>query len=75
MRALLDTHVFLWWLYESSRLSGRVREILADRSNVLVFSSAAWELIIKIQAGKLRVPEEPGDFIKGSRCTPWTAFP
>ena len=64
MRALLDTHVFLWWLYESSRLSPRVREFLADGSNVPVFSSAsAWELIIKIQAGKLRIPEEPEDFI------------
>jgi len=64
MTALLDTHVFLWWLYESSRLSVRVREILADGSNTLPFSSASvWELIVKIQSGKLRMPEEPEAFI------------
>src|ERR1035441_8237276 len=66
MRVLLDTHVFLWWLYESSRLSARVRELLADGSNTLLFSSASvWELIIKIQSGKLRIPEEPEAFIVG----------
>src|ERR1035438_1654403 len=66
MRVLLDTHVFLWWLYESSRLSARVREVLADGSNTLLFSSASvWALIIKIQSGKLRIPEEPEAFIVG----------
>jgi PIN domain nuclease of toxin-antitoxin system len=64
MTALLDTHIFLWWLYESSRLSVRVRGILEDESNTLLFSSASvCELIIKIQSGKLRIPEEPEDFI------------
>jgi PIN domain nuclease of toxin-antitoxin system len=66
MRVLLDTHVFLWWLYESLRLSARVREVLADGSNTLLFSSASvWALIIKIQSGKLRIPEEPEAFIVG----------
>src|ERR1039457_1190989 len=66
MRVLLDTHVFLWWLYESSRLSARVCEVLADGSNTLLFSSASvWALIIKIQSGKLRIPEEPEAFIVG----------
>jgi PIN domain nuclease of toxin-antitoxin system len=41
MTALLDTHIFLWWLYESSRLSVRVRGILEDESNTLLFSSAS----------------------------------
>src|ERR1022692_1408203 len=66
MRVLLDTHVFLWWLYESSRLSARVCEVLADGSNTLLFSSASvWALIIKIQSGKLRIPEQPEAFIVG----------
>src|ERR1039458_2114103 len=66
MRVLLDTHVFLWWLCESLRLSARVREVLADGSNTLLFSSASvWALIIKIQSGKLRIPEEPEAFIVG----------
>jgi PIN domain nuclease of toxin-antitoxin system len=64
MRALLDTHAFLWWLYDSARLSARAREILADESNILLLSSASvWELIIKIQSGKLRIPEEPEHFV------------
>jgi PIN domain nuclease of toxin-antitoxin system len=33
MRALLDTHTFLWWVNNDQRLSERVREIIGDGSN------------------------------------------
>lgn len=31
MRALLDTHAFLWWLFDDSRLSPRVLDLMAER--------------------------------------------
>lgn len=58
MRALLDTHAFLWWIADAPGLSDRAREVLADDRNELLFSVAsAWEIAIKVSLGKLEIPE------------------
>jgi PIN domain nuclease of toxin-antitoxin system len=57
VRALLDTHAFLWWITDSPRLSSRVREIIADGRNELFFSAASgWEIAIKARLGRLEIP-------------------
>jgi PIN domain nuclease of toxin-antitoxin system len=57
MRALLDTHVWLWMLSEPERLSAKVQEILADPATELSLSVAsAWEVAIKHARGKLPLP-------------------
>jgi len=54
MRALLDTHTFLWWLTESSRLSEAVRRSIFDPSNdKLISAASAWEITTKHRLGKL----------------------
>ena len=54
MRYLLDTHAFLWWLFDDSRLPVKVREIVADPHNeILVSSASAWEIATKHRLGKL----------------------
>jgi len=54
MRFLLDTHALLWWLFDDPRLSGTVREIVADAGNEIAVSSAsAWEISTKHRLGKL----------------------
>ena len=64
MRVLLDTHVFLWWNEDSPRLSKKARRILSDPGNTPVLSVAsAWEIVIKAQAGKLRLPEEAAAYV------------
>lgn len=53
---LLDTHIFLWWISDSDRLSREVFDIIADASNQIYISSAAiWEIAIKEALGKLKV--------------------
>ena len=37
MRVLIDIHVFLWWVLETPRLTGTMREIIADGSNDVLF--------------------------------------
>jgi PIN domain nuclease of toxin-antitoxin system len=55
VRILLDTHVVLWALADSPRLSVRARELLADAGNECWVSSAsAWEIAIKASIGKFR---------------------
>ncbi len=64
MRALLDTHAFLWWVTDSVRLSRLAREILSNVNNSLLFSVAsAWEIAIKAQLGRLKLPDEPARFV------------
>ena len=53
MRLLLDTHVVLWALADSPRLSLRARELLADPANECWVSAASvWEIAIKVLIGK-----------------------
>jgi PIN domain nuclease of toxin-antitoxin system len=64
LRALLDTHVFLWWISDDPKLPERVREIIGDGGNELHFSAAScWEIAIKAQLGKLDLPRKPDIFI------------
>jgi len=64
MRALLDTHVFLWWITDSPKLSSRAREIISDGGNTLYLSAASgWEMVVKARLGKLELPGNPVAFI------------
>jgi PIN domain nuclease of toxin-antitoxin system len=58
VRLLLDSHTFLWWLADDSRLKDGARRKISDPES-LVFVSAAtiWELTIKAALGRL----ESGD--------------
>ena len=54
VRALLDTHAFLWWLADSGRLSDSARRTIADETNDIVVSAAsAWEITTKYRLGRL----------------------
>jgi PIN domain nuclease of toxin-antitoxin system len=56
VRVLLDTHVLLWALADTARLSSRAREVLTDPDNECWISSASvWEIAIKVALGKYRL--------------------
>lgn len=64
MRALLDTHSFLWWIMDDPRLSRRARSFIADGRNEIFFSAASgWEIGIKAQRNRLRLPDTPEGFV------------
>ena len=66
MRALLDTHAFLWWIAGDERLSARVSQAIADGHNEIFVSAASiWEIAIKARLGRLSIPGYPGKFIGG----------
>lgn len=65
MKALLDTHTFLWWITEDPKLSSRVRRIISNIENEIVISAVSgWEMVIKAQIGRLKFPEDPVRFIQ-----------
>jgi|MudIll2142460700_1097286.scaffolds.fasta_scaffold49214_2 PIN domain nuclease of toxin-antitoxin system len=64
MKVLLDTHTFLWWITDDPKLSLRVRGIISEGENEIFISAATgWEIAIKSQIGRLKLPDEPQRFI------------
>ena len=57
MRLLLDTHVLLWLMEESPRLSASAHSQLVSASAVYVSSASIWEIAIKSRLGKMEDPE------------------
>ncbi|MGH2363450.1 MAG: type II toxin-antitoxin system VapC family toxin [Chloroflexota bacterium] len=56
MRLSLDTHTFLWLLSEPARLAPEAREAIVDAANeVFVSVVVAWEMVIKLALGRLRL--------------------
>ncbi len=50
---LLDTHAYVWAVTAPNELSDRARAAIADVANtVLVSAASAWEMAIKLRAGK-----------------------
>ena len=64
MRLLLDTHAFLWWIFDDPRLSSTARTLSADPSAEILFSVvSAWEIAIKSRTGRLDLPPDVPAFI------------
>lgn len=53
-KLLLDTHIFLWWLFDDAHLPVKIREYIQDVDNIIYVSAAsAWEISTKYRLGKL----------------------
>lgn len=64
MSILLDTHIFLWYITEDSRLSTDVVDAIRDSQNLIYLSAASiWESSIKYQLGKLELPDSPAHLL------------
>ncbi len=64
MRALLDTHTFLWAASDHPHLSPVVKALILDTQNDVFFSSViAWEIAIKFARGKLDLDEPVAAYV------------
>lgn len=53
MQLLVDTHLLLWSVAASKRLSAKARELLTDPENEVLYSAASvWEIAIKSGLGR-----------------------
>ena len=60
MKILVDTHIFLWLVDDSKRLSDRNRQIIHNLDNEIFLSVVSiWECVIKYQVGKLNFSSSP----------------
>jgi PIN domain nuclease of toxin-antitoxin system len=59
VKLLLDTHTFIWWLFNDPQLSGSAKAAIADPANdVFVSAASVWEIAIKLSMNKLPLPSE-----------------
>ena len=65
MRALLDTHTFLWAITKDARISPRASEIFTGPSDLFLSMISIWEILIKVQTRKLNLPQPAGAYILG----------
>ena len=71
MKFLLDTHTFIWCLFEPDRLSPRARQVILNMDNEVAVSAVSfWEISLKYRLGKLRLsgvkPDELTDIAVNS---------
>ena len=70
MRLLLDTHTFLWFVLNDSRLSEVARDLMGTTDNELLISPASyWEIAIKVSIGKYQVPGSFQDWMDSQILT------
>jgi len=63
VKALLDTHAFLWAIAEEGKLSRRAQQIFTGPNHLWLSVASLWEILIKVKAGKLPLPEPSGPYV------------
>ncbi len=60
MRYLLDTHVLVWWLTSSCRLSPRYRRTIRNAEKrgeaIAVATISLWEIARLVERGRIKLP-------------------
>ncbi len=66
MKYLLDTHVFLWTLFDDNKLSDKVKNVLTDGNNEIYVSIISyWEISLKYALEKLTLSGISPDDLPG----------
>ena len=67
MKILLDTHIWIWYLSGSERLSKRYHEYLnQDENQIWLSPISVWETLVLAEKGKLSLRPEPVSWIHQS---------
>src|SRR5262245_14946654 len=65
MKLLLDTHTFIWWDKDPSRLSRKAMDaIMAAEADLFCSIASVWEMQIKHARGKLTLGEDVRDCVE-----------
>jgi len=73
MRLLLDTHVLVWLLADSARISGRVYahiERAADKDELFVSAITPWEIAMLVAKERLRLNRDVADWLTAALALP-----
>jgi len=58
MNCLLDTHTFLWSVFEPAQISAKARDVIRNPDNIIHISVVTfWEISLKYAIGKLELTQ------------------
>lgn len=66
MPRLLDTHAWIWWVTEDSRLSRKAKAeitLAAEDKDLLLSMISIWELAKKVEKGQLTLDRDLNDWL------------
>ena len=72
---LLDTHAFLWFLIDDSRLPAKIKDKIETDKDVFVSIASFWEIAIKNSLGKLQLPASITEMMEVCRSLQITVLP
>lgn len=76
MNLLLDTHVALWAITDSPKLSKKAREIIeSPKSSVWISAATIWEIAIKHSLGRGDMPVSSQDALRYFRESGYRFLP
>ncbi|MEL4893847.1 type II toxin-antitoxin system VapC family toxin [Crocosphaera sp. Alani8] len=59
IKYLIDTHIFLWWIFDDPKLNTVCRDLIKNPEHqILVSSVTPWEIATKYRIGKLPEGEQ-----------------
>ena len=65
LKLLLDTHIWLWYLFGDNKLSTNLQTIIASEKNELWLSPiSVWETLILAEKGRIELDSEPIAWVK-----------
>jgi PIN domain nuclease of toxin-antitoxin system len=63
VKALLDTHTFLWAITDDPRLSRKAKQVFTGPNDLWLSAASVWEMLLKTQSGRLPLPSPAGPYI------------
>jgi len=61
---VLDTHAWLWWLAEPSKLSPAARHAIDDAETIGVSAISAWELAMLVRRGRISLDRDVATWVR-----------
>lgn len=61
-RILIDSHIFIWYLYEPENLSQPIKDAILNAKERYISTASIWEIILKYKKSKLMY--DPVDMLK-----------
>lgn len=66
-RYLIDTHALLWACGEPKKLTNKIKRILESEAEIFFSYASIWEMALKIENKKLKLPLSLPEFIEHAR--------
>lgn len=67
---VLDTHAWIWWVDDPSRLSPRARAAISEAEPVGVAAISCWELGMLSLSGRVALDRDPSRWVRQALAQP-----